>query len=317
MIRSLHYCFLILLAICFLSPTALKAEDASPEKATKYHQVLRKRPQPGYLFDRFYNGWLDEASVDSLAKFLTDRAQQPGESADRLLLAFFYAKQGDDRQAIEQFRATLADDPGNAGAWYEKAVVEARTLDFETALSDLGVASKANPDDKLAVRIAKLQGQLLVRNRQREQAIKIWQALLTQRPGDEELAEDLIELEISEGLYQVAIKSSLALLEQTKDPYQKVVRRLRLGDIQQLAGSRADALSTYRSTLEQVGLGTWLEREILAQIEQVFRREDDISGLKKEYEQLLESYPKRVGLRRSYAGILAELGESDEAVETV
>lgn len=305
----------ILVGILLLLPANLAAAEEPPEKATKYHRVLRKRPQPGYLYDRFYNAWLDQASVDSLAEFLTARAKEPGESADRLLLAFFYAKQGDDRRAIEQFRATLSEDPDNAGAWFEKAVAEARTLDFERALLDLEAASRANPNDKLAVRIAKLQGQLLVRNRQRDKAIKTWQALLSARPDDEELAEDLIELEINEGLYDEATKASQALLERTKDPYLKVVRRLRLGDIQQLAGSRADALATYRATLQQVGLGSWLEREIVAQIEQVFHREDDISGLKKEYEQMLEAYPKRIGLRRSYTSILAELGENDAAVK--
>ncbi len=303
----------LVLSITLTGASAM-AEDP-PAKAIKYHSVLRKRPQPGYLFDRFYNAWLDEASADHLAEFLSQQTTAPGDSADKLLLAFFYAKQGDDLRAIEQFRATLANDPGNAGAWFQKAVVEARTLDFETALSDLQQAGEAKPNDKLAVRIAKLQGQLLVRNRQRDKAIKIWEDLLNDRPADEELAEDLIELEISEGLYEEATAASETLLERTKDPYLKVVRRLRLGDIQQLAGNRDEALKTYRSTLEQVGLGSWLEREILAQIEQVFRREDDINGLKKEYSQLLEAFPKRIGLRRNFAGILAELGENEAAVK--
>jgi len=286
-----------------------------PAKALKYHGVLQKRPSPGYLFDRFFNAWLDDASVESLEAFLKDQAAEQGGSSDGLLLAFFFAKQGEDVLAIEQFRKTLASDPGNAAAWYEKGVLEARTLDFETALTDLDQAAKAKPKEELAVRIAKLRGQLLIRNRQKDEALKVFQTLIDKRPDDEELAEDVIELQLSEGLYDEAAAAAQQLIDRTKDPYRKVLRRLRLGDIRQQGGKRDAAIKIYRDTLSEVGDGSWLEREILAQIERAYRREDDVAALKKQYESLLEDFPRRVGVRRGFARVLADSGESAEAIE--
>src|SRR5688572_10392717 len=53
------------------APAAAKpAPGAKPNgKAVKYYELLVKRPEPGYLFDRFYNTWLDESTVDALEAF--------------------------------------------------------------------------------------------------------------------------------------------------------------------------------------------------------------------------------------------------------
>lgn len=283
-------------------------------KALKYHKVLLKRPEPGYLYDRFYNTWLDDSTVDQLKTFLTDRVEQEPATAERLLLAFFHVKQGNDVSALEEFRKALLIDPASAATWYHKALVEARTLDFDTAIADLRKAREQSPSEKLSVQIAKQLGKLLVRNQKTEAALKVWQELLAAHSGDEELQEDIIELHIDEGLYPQAAKLSLTLVKQTKDPYLAVTRRLRLGDIHHRSGDRAKALEIYTLALEQVGYDTWLEREVLAQIEQIFRREDDLTGLKKQYTTLLEQHSKRIAIHRRHAQLLAELGDAEEAM---
>ena len=153
-------------------------ENELLSKAIKYHKALVRRPSPGYLFDRFYNSWLDSSSLEEMGKFLKDNADASSKTEDRLLLAFYHAKAGDDVAALQQFREALKNDPGNAATLYEKAVVEARTLDFESALADLATASTASPSAEDAIKIAQLRGKLLVRNRQTDQAIKVWNELL-------------------------------------------------------------------------------------------------------------------------------------------
>lgn len=293
---------------------ALAAGDESPPKdALKYHKALLRRPAPGYLFDRFFDAWVNEASVESLGQFLDTRAEE--SAADGLLAAFFYAKQGDDVRALEQFRETLAAAPGDAGAWYQKAVIEARSLNFETALTDLDKAVAAEPDEELATRVAKLRGRLLVRSGEREKAIVKFRELIAATPDDEELAEDVVELLVDEGLFDEAAKLCEQLADRTDDAYKKVLRRLRLGDIKQQAGDREAAVALYSDVLEGVGAETWLEREVLAQIERAFRREEDTGGLKSHYEKLTERYPRRVAVLRGRARVLADSGDAKGAIE--
>lgn len=289
-------------------------QNAASPKAVKYYEVLRKRPEPGYLFDRFYNTWLDDSTAAELQNFLVAKAAESKSTSDQLLLAFFFAKQGDDARALEEFRTALAANPGSAEAWYQKAVIESRTLDFEAAISDLRKARELKPEAKLQVQIDKLLGRLLVRNRQVDEALKVWNELLAANPSDEELAEDLIELHIDEGLFDQAAKLTETLLAKTKDPYLAVTRRLRLGDVHQRAGNREASLKAYSTALADVGHDSWLEQEILAQTEQVFRREDSLAQLKTHYETLLKDHPKRIALHRRQAQLLVELGEHDPAI---
>ncbi|MDC0259518.1 tetratricopeptide repeat protein [Verrucomicrobiales bacterium] len=96
------------------------------QKAGKYHSMLEKRPSSGYLFDRFYNAWLDTGSIEGLGDFLKKETKSDDAAlGDRLLLAWFFAKQGEDAGALEVFKQALKEAPENAEAWFEKAKIEA------------------------------------------------------------------------------------------------------------------------------------------------------------------------------------------------
>lgn len=277
------------------------------EKAAKYHELLTKRPSGGYLFDRFYSAWLDTGTLDGLEAYLKD--------GDPLLLAYYYAKQGEDGKALQVFDEALKDG-GAAEAWLEKAKIHARTMAFEEAVTDLDSAAAADPKIETAIEIGKLKGRILLRSGKTDDALTAWRDLLAKHPEDEELFEDLIDLQANEGAMEEAINSAKALVERTADPYLKVTRQLRLGDLYQRAGNRDAALEIYTKSLEASGQGSWLEKEVLSQIEQVFRREDNVSGLKAYLIKLSEEHPQRVGLLKRQARVHGQLAETDEAIET-
>ncbi|MEN6558807.1 MAG: tetratricopeptide repeat protein, partial [Thermoguttaceae bacterium] len=303
----------VLLGVLALgSPWILADEENS--SALKYHAALQKRPEPGYLFDRFYNAWLDQSTAESLQEFLQKQIERSDTTANRLLLAFFHSKQNNDQAAVDELSKALKADPHNAALWYHRAQAESRMLDFDSAIADLRRAAKSKPDDKQSLAIERLLGTLLARNRQTTEAIAVWKAILTAHPDDEDLCEDIIELHVEEGLYPQAAQLLESLISRTKDPYAAVTRRLRLGDVHQRAGRRQKAVELYSSALRESGENSWLEREILAQIEQSFRAEDDLVGLKKQYAKLIETYPKRIVLRQRQCRLLADLGQSEEAI---
>ena len=215
---------------------------------------------------------------------------------------------------MQQFRVALENNPDNAATLYEMAIIEARTLDFESALKNLSKAAKANPTADDGIKIAQLRGKLLVRNRQIDEAAKVWDELTKSNPDDLGLMEDLIELQISEGMFEQAEALSDQLIAKTKDPFQKVIRQLRKGDVLQRGGSQTKALEVYGSTLAQVGMNTWIEREILGQVVQLFRREDDLIGLNEHLTKLAEANKGRVSIQKTRAKILMELGQVDEAI---
>ena len=298
------------------SQPAQEALQADDESAMKYHSALLERPTSGYLYDRFYNAWLKSSTLEELEQFLVEQTNAPqAENSERLLLAFFYAKQGQDVEALKQFRLALQNNPHDVTTLYEMAIVEARALDFESALESLNQTAKANPSAEEKIKIALLRSKLLVQNRQIEAAEKVWDELIKDNPKNLGLIEDLIELQISERLFKQAEGLSERLIALTKDPFQKVVHTLRKGDILQENGSRAEALEVYENTLAKVGVDSWLERDILGRVEQLFRREDNLTGLNRYLEKLTESNQLRVAIRKNQARVLIELGQVDGAIK--
>ncbi len=302
-----------------LSPAVRGQDDAPPDKpqakALKYHESLLKRPAPGYLFDRFFNTWLDTGTVAELETFLQGRVKANGDTANRLLLAYFHVRQGNTVQAIAEFRAALEKDPGNAEAWYQKGVVEARTLNFETALNDLQKASAASPKTDLALQIGQLRGKLLVRSGKTAEALEVWKGLLASRPDDEDLREDIVDAQTAEGLLDAASAAAKDLVEKTKDPQKKVLRRLRLGDLRQRAGQREEAADIYAACLADVGAGSWLEKEILGQIDKIYRGDDQMEALEKRLRKLVETEPRRLSTRVALAQLLTQNGSAAPALK--
>ena len=288
----------------------LRAEEPG-EKAARYHRLLVKRPESKIIYERFFDAWLDEGTKEGLEEFLSKRAGE-GEVPDLWILANFHQQAGHDDKALEQLNLALGKEPENGGLLMARAKVNARLLQFEKAIEDLDKVAEGDPDEE--VEAVKLKGGYLARAGRPEEGVKAWQQLLADNPDDEELAEDLIELEIGEGLYDEALEAATKLAEGTRDAYQKALRRLRVGEIQKLNGKIEDAVATYSKVLQSTGQGTWLEREVLAQIDDLFKRDDDFAGLKAFYEKTAAAQPQRTELKKALAHLTADEGKVDEAV---
>ncbi|MEM1442753.1 MAG: tetratricopeptide repeat protein, partial [Verrucomicrobiota bacterium] len=297
-------------------PATIRAEEPN-EKAERYHSALLRRPSGDYLFDRFFNSWLDTGTIDGLGEFLNQRGDaEDATTADRLLYGYFLVKTGRESEALEIFSKALESDPENEEAWAESAKAHARTLDFETALTEIDKAITLTESDELTIELGKLKGRWQARTGESEEALKTWKTLSDQFPDDDEMKEDLVDLQLGESLIEEALATQKALVESTRDPYHKITRKLRLGDIYLRSGEQEEAKRIYQESLEASGQGTWLEKEILAQFEQLFRREDDIAGLDEFYTNLIETHPQRIALRLRQADVLAERGENEKVVES-
>ena len=302
----------VLLILFSLFPFALlDAEEANlTEKTARYHQLLLERPQSNTLFERFLNAWLDTHSKEELETFLLTEAQTNNDSPKHaLLLTTFYQYLGQETKALAALNKAVLQHPQAKPLQLARAKLKAQLLDFDGALADLTKAEPlTNPEDLL------LRGTWLARSGQPEQAVAVWKELLAADLEDENLAEDLIELEVSEGLYQEALATLGQLINRTRDPYQKALRTLRLASIQELAGQSQEALTTYQKLLPESGQDSWLEKEILAQVEASFRRQDNLTGLRDFYQTLRQDLPQRISLKKGLASQMANNGEEKEAI---
>ncbi len=159
-----------------------------------------------------------------------------------------------------------------------------------------------------------LRGKFLARAGRPADAVKAWKEVIATHPGDEGLREDLIELEIGEGMLDEAVAAATELADKTGDPYQKALRQMRVAEILSQAGKKNEAVEKYRTVFAVSAESSWLEREVLARVNALFSRDDDTAGLRTFYDQLRETYPRRVVVKKEAARSLMASGDGDEAV---
>ncbi len=300
-----------LVSILSLS-TVLALAAEPPEKALKYHEALLKRPHNASLFDRFFGAWLDEQPVETLGEYLKARAEKNG-GQDWTVLALFEIRQGREEAALTALGKAIEALPDEAALAMDRAKLRMRRLEFEAARADLAKVISGK-DEALSREAAKLMGRAWLREGKSAEAIKAWDALLAAHPDDEDLLEDLVEAAIAESEINQALVYVDKLIGVSRDPYQKTLRMLRRGDLLSNAGRNDEAVEAYSAALEQVGEGSWLEREVLGQIEKVYRKQDRLDDLSLQLKKLAEAYPRRLLIQRQLAKLEAGQGEIDTAV---
>ncbi len=305
-----------LLLFCTGLP-AQQSLPAVPPAAQRYLDILSKRPQPGTLFERFYTAWLEEGTSAELHQYLAARAGKTDASpADHLILAIYQAHHGNDPEALVSYHAALKLNPGNASAWVECSRIEARMLDFTAALQSLDQAEKAKPQALELVEISKLRGRALLRLGKSDEALQIWKTLAAAHADDEDLNEEIIDLFVDEGQFEAALEAARALALRSRDPIAKIMRQLRLTDILLLAERRDEALATLDTALAATGADSWIESDILARLERLFRMGDDVSGLQQHLSALTKAHPQRVTLAWQHTLLLAATGQNDVALQS-
>jgi len=299
-------------AVLLLATFAASAAEPPPEAAAKYYAVLLKRPHQDTLFDRFEGAWLDERPAAGLREFL-EAEVGAGRDGAAVLLARFHLRRGTDGPALAALATAIERAPEDGRLRIERARVNLRRLEFEAAADDLRSAF-ASEDEVVALQAGRELGKVLLRAGRRDEAAAAWDAALEAHPGDTDLLEDLVDLAAAEGEVDAALGYLDRLDRLTDDPYRKALQSLRRGDLLASAGRSDAALATYGRTLDGVGQDSWLEREILAQIENLFRRDGRVVDLRAHFAGLAEKHPGRLAIHLRVAKLDAEANRIDAAV---
>ncbi len=280
-------------------------------KAAEYYEILLKRPRPGYLFERFYNGWMEQHDLSDLEPFL--KSNDSDESI--LLLAFYHEMRREPILAAELYAGLLDARPDWREVLYYKASADAERGWYAESAEGLEKLLGLKPGEKMQLKALTLQGRTLLRAGKRDEGVAAWTRLLTVSGMDPDVAEELIELQLAEGLYEEALKLCDRLLETSDDKFRMVILRMRRAAVLVRLDRRSDAVDGLREAFDFTGQGSWLQRDVLARIEQLFRGADDMAGLCSLYESMLEERTGDPALLRAHADALSAYGEDKKALE--
>ena len=137
-------CRFFTLIIFFISLSANTLVAQMSSKTKKYLSILAKRPSSDYLFDRFYNSWLEHATATDLEKYLDEKHQESGQDVYLQLKAYYYQTEGQDGEALDIYNKIISAN-STASLLFRRGSLEIHTLEFDKAIADLNAALKKSP----------------------------------------------------------------------------------------------------------------------------------------------------------------------------
>ena len=303
--------------VVLLASLAVWAGDVKvvqPEgNSAKYYRILLKNPRPGYLFERFCNSWLEHHDLKELETFLT--SEKDNGASNRLVLALYYGRAGNNEKALELCSEALKSDPENQRILFYRAQLLESLGRLADAADDLDRVAEAG--GKLRPDALKKLGQVYIRQGLVAAGVQSLETLLKEEPDDSNLQEEVIGLKVEEGLYDEALADCDRMAESSKSAQQKVMLSLRKSSILLRLERRDEALETLDATLGSVAAGSWLEKEILSRIGRAYRTQDDISGLAEHYTKLLEKHPNNISLLHNLISVKLEQADAEAALKHV
>ena len=283
------------------------------EKALKYLKLCLKKSSSKYLFDHLYDSWNDDAL--SLEQELKKGLSKKDNAAYQRLLVRLYEREGRDSEALSSCEKLLKKTPGESSLLLIKARLEFNEHNYEQCVKDLGLALK---DKKLsaskAVEIKKMLGSAYLRMDKEKQALAVWKKLYADN-HDLDFGEDVLQLMLTEGLYEKAKIFCEKLIKECKDKFRSIELSIKLAEIYRLKGSREKAIEAYRKILAETGTGSWLEKEMFSRVAQIYRSEDDNTGLIKFTAEFIKEFKARSAIRLRYIDMLFASGAEDKALE--
>jgi tetratricopeptide (TPR) repeat protein len=297
-----------------LAVAVLGAEPLSPPVLERYEKMLQAAPEPGTPFDKVYQHYLETEGLDALAQRWKEKAVADDRAAWLVALGLLEDRRGRSDQAL----AVLREAAGLAADWRAAAAlaaVEARMGQLPAAAASYSQALAASPPNDARAALYRGLALSLQRAMDHDGALQAWQDYAQAFPEDPFVLEEAAEALMEAG----RLAEARTMLEKLRagtanDPARAVSAALLLAEVECLSGRKTDALKIYREVLAEVAVASWLQREIRARIENLFRRDDDLPGLVEFYQARLKEVPGDLEAALALASVLEELGRTKDAM---
>jgi tetratricopeptide (TPR) repeat protein len=306
------------------TPTAKKgdesAEELSPEEqkeklvAARFRQVLETNPRRGTALDRLYGYHVERGTLDKLIGEFRERTQKDSKDGVAwMIIGLLEAQRGKEANAVAAFTAAEKHLPDNAMPPYYlgQSLVLVGQPDAAAEAFERAIARNPNRNDLLD--IFQALGRVYQRAQRTEKALAVWKRLEELFPDDPRVQDQIATTLTEESQYEQALPRVEKLIKQTQDPYRKATLQMDAAELKVKLKRTPQALADFEKLLADLNPDSWLYREVRRRIEDVFLRNDDLSGLAKYYEAWVAKNPTDVEAIARLAKSLSSQGRLPEA----
>lgn len=296
---------------------AAQEEAVTPERAAqireRYEQVLTRTPMQDSAFDRVYSSYLEAEGVDAWVARLKPAEGEPTKEA-WALLGRIQERQFKTDEAIASFQK--AKELGLEapeldlllGRLYYETGQDDRAAELLTAALEQPIAPEARSG------VARILGNLYLRQGKREEAIAAWKRIAEDNPGDTFAQTELAEIYEDNRMWPEAVATYTALAEASgNDPYQKCRALRAVGRAQIALEAYPEAIAAYEQALDLVAPGNWLFEDLKMRLVGVYQDLGDLEGLATYVNEKLAANPSDTEFRDLLAETYTRMAKFAEA----
>ncbi len=246
--------------------------------------------------DRVYGYHVERGTLEQLLKsYRTKVEDKPDDGVSWLLLGLLEAQRGSDQAAVLALRKaeeTRLKDPLPSYYLGQELVLvgqpEAAALAFERA-----IARKPNRTDLLDV--FQVLGRVYQKTNKDDRAAEVWKRLEQLFPDDTGVFEEQIAAILAEeSKPDLALERYEELAKKAADKFRQIQLQIEAADLKVRLGKTTAALADFERLLGELNPESWLYREVRSKVEDVFLKNDDVSGLATYYEGWIKKNPDDV-----------------------
>jgi tetratricopeptide (TPR) repeat protein len=163
------------------------------------------------------------------------------------------------------------------------------------------------------VKVFQELGRVHQRAQRSEKALEVWRRLEEQFPGDVRVGEQIAITLADEGQLDQALARYEALVKNSPDPRRRPLFRMEAAELKARLGRRSAAVADYEALLRDLPPEDWLSRQAEQKLEDVFLRTEDLAGLAKYYQDVLDREPGKVRAMERLARVLNLQGRAPDS----
>ena len=329
--RALFLPLLLSFSCLLLSSAAVSSaqppggEQASAEEqkekiaADRFLDLLIKKPAAGTALDRVFGYHVERGTIANLIEQLGQTAAQsmsPDESGRYfLLLGLLQLQRGEDAQAVTALDTaqTLLKDNPQAAFHHGQALLLVGKTDTAASAFEAAIARKPARTDYLNV--ARELGRLYQRAGRTDDALRIWNDLEKNFPGDDSVRARIAATLVEEGDLAGALVRYEAMAKAAKAENDRITFALDAARLRSQVGQKEQALKDFDALLSKLRPGSYLYDEARRRIEGMFLSNGDYAGLTQYYGKWLEDHPDDLNVILRMARTLSLQGRSGEAIQ--
>jgi tetratricopeptide (TPR) repeat protein len=288
------------------------------EKAEEIlRRVLEREPENDAVLDQLTRLWLDVGKTEEAIHLLEPIAARAPRARLLALLGDAYAQKHEYGKAEQAFRRAVELEPADAEYHRKLAQALLGQEQLEQALEQFKRLAEIDPDDpENYLRMAQIYRHLKKLDAAEENLLRAKQ----RAPGNLEVSYNEALIDEAQGRFHDAIRVlSDAVASVKANSERPADSRRTLGILYEQLGRLYREVENFTAALhtfeEMKKLGKEEEKRAWALIMDTYRASKEIGRALAESRKALEFYPQDRGLQLSYALLVGENGETDEAAK--